>query len=285
MAIKEVLVVGGASGIGHAAATLLEQRGYNVSILDVKSPSGDTAKNWTQTVPFDIADRDAVRQYAKRQEMNGSRFHSIIISAGVHSTCPVSELSDEEIDRVMNVNFSAHVKFIRDMLPLVSVGGRIIGISSVGATVGLPMSSIYSASKGALELLYEALHTELKVHGIHPVIIQPGNVNTGFNETGNEYRGGCDPVTDANYEKFVSSIHSRFGISPDTVGQAIVKAVETPIPKLCYVVGGNALKAYIARRILGRSGATFMLRRYLGLDTSKFTGQGRNVRNCRAPGV
>ena len=263
MKSKNILVVGGGRGIGRAAAQLLESGGYRITVVDNDLEDLQGLNVEGGCFELDITNRSAVQQFIEVQRTSGTTYYSIIISAGVHSTHPAMYLTDEIIDYVMDINFAAHVKFVRDIIPQVEDGGRIICVSSIGATVGLPMSSIYSASKGALELFYEALSTELKPQNISSVIVQPGNVNTGFNETGNTFIGSDNKTLNANYSRFVESIDSRFGISPKIVGQAIVQAVTSRKPKLCYVVGANAKKAYWARRLLGRLGAVVLLRKYL----------------------
>ena len=184
----------------------------------------------------------------------------VVLTAGVHSTHPVEGYPDKEIDRVVSVNFSDHVKAVRDMLPYMAPGGRVIGVSSIGAVIGLPFSSLYSASKAAMEIFYEALSLELRPSHRFAVLIQPGNVNTGFNETGNLYEGPGE-----GYRSFVRGIHSSLGMRPEKVATVICQALRVPRPKICYVVGANAWKAHLARRLLGRAGALFLLRRYFSL--------------------
>lgn len=259
-----VLVTGAASGIGRASLGTLRGAGYRVIAADLSAAALAGLADADETHVLDITDRTAVLKLADTFKERSLRLHALVVSAGVHSSHPVADLPDAVIDGVMDVNFNAHVKLVRDFLPLMKEQGRIIGVSSIGATVGLPMSSIYSASKGALELFYEALSTELAHRRIYPVIIQPGNVNTGFNETGNTFAGSDDAELSQGYARFVAMIDSSKGMPPEAVAKTIATAATAARPKLCYVVGMNALKAYWARRLLGRTGAVLLLRRYFG---------------------
>ena len=110
------------------------------------------------------------------------------------------------------------------------------------------MSSIYSASKAGLEGFYESMSAEVSYRNIKVILIQPGNVNTGFNETGNEYCPTGNSFIDTGYQKVVSGIDSSKGMHPT--------------PKFCYVVGINALKAYWAKRLLGRELALKLMAKY-----------------------
>ena len=105
---------------------------------------------------------------------------------------------------------------------------------------------------------------ELSYRGIKPIIIRPGNVNTGFNETGNTYESTGNKVVDEGYSRVVSRIDSRYGISPDVVADTIMKAMAAKIPLFCYIVGSNAQKAYWANRILGKNMALKLITRFFG---------------------
>ena len=126
---------------------------------------------------------------------------AVILSAAVHATYPAELMPDALIERVLDVNLAAHIKFLRDVLPLVKDGGRIVGLSSNCADIGIPMESLYAASKAGLERFYEALAVEIAYRRIRPIVIHPGNVNTGFNETGNDYRPTGNPFIDDGYRR------------------------------------------------------------------------------------
>ena len=189
---------------------------------------------------------------------------SIVISAAVHSAHPVEFLTDDKVDQVININLTAHIKLVRDVLPVIKNGGRVIGVSSIAAGLGVPMSSMYSASKAGLEGFYESMSAEISYRSIKTILIHPGNVNTGFNETGNEYRPTGNSFVDAGYQRVVSAIDSSNGIDPGDVAKVIVSAIQTQSPKFCYVVGMNAIKAHWAKRLLGRELALKLMAKYFG---------------------
>jgi len=99
---------------------------------------------------------------------------------------------------------------------------------------------------------------------VWPVIVQPGNVNTGFNETGNNIPEGLDAALASRYRAVVETIHSRHGMPPQDVAAVICRAVAAEQPAFLYVVGKNAQRANLARRILGYNGALYFLRRHFG---------------------
>lgn len=260
---KAVLVVGGASGIGQALIHGFGESDYAVIAWD--SRPGKTAEpSVVDRQTIDISDRVSVTNALAALAARGVRFHAVVVSAGIHATSPVERMPDELLDRVMNVNFLAHVKLVRDVIPLMRPGGRIIGVSSIAAAVGIPMSSAYSASKAALETFYESLAIELHRTPIWPVVVRPGNVNTGFNETGNLVAHDGDAELTEAHRRVVDMIHSRHGMAAEQVALVIRKAIDAPRPRFCYVVGQNAQRATWATRLLGPDAALMLLRRHFG---------------------
>jgi NAD(P)-dependent dehydrogenase (short-subunit alcohol dehydrogenase family) len=262
-----VLIVGGAHGIGRVVAELLIAEGERPLVVDRdehelikrKAEWGSTCS----TIRMDLTNRDDVGQTLEWVKNQSGMLDVVVMTAAVHSCCPIEYLPDVVIDRVLDVNLVSHIRFVRDIIPLVRQGGRIITVSSVSAGVGIPMESIYSASKAGLELFYECMSIELSYKGIRCVIIQPGNVNTGFNETGNDYKPVGNPFIDGLYEKIVDRTNSRYGIPPDQVARAIVASIRSKNPSLCIVVGGNAVKAHWAKRLLGRDLALKVLKKMM----------------------
>lgn len=263
-----VIVVGAAGGIGRALTGLLLDAGTCVIAVDRNGPLleslGRPELERLQTIELDIADRTGVSELASRFGAAGQRFSGLVTTAGVHSTHPVMYLPDDLVDSVLDVNLASHVKLVRDFLPLMAPGGSIIGVSSIAACVGVPMSSMYSASKAGLEGFYESLWNEVRHLGIRVSVIHPGNVNTGFNETGNTCPLTGDPFTDSRYAAVVSRIDSRHGIPPEKVARAVQRVLAMKRPRFCYVVGGNARKANWAKKLLGRDAALRLMGRFFG---------------------
>jgi NAD(P)-dependent dehydrogenase (short-subunit alcohol dehydrogenase family) len=260
---KRALVVGGAKGIGLATVRVLRDKGYQVTVWD-NDEVALSRHNSTDRRTVDIADRNAVKREIASLKDAGVVFYAAVVTAGVHATSPVEIMTDDMLDRVTDINFLSHAKLVRDIIPLMQKGGRIIGVSSIAATVGIPMSAAYSASKAALELFYETLATELRYRSISALIVNPGNVNTGFNETGNAVMTDAPPELGLAHRKVLESIHSRHGMEPNDVAKVIAKAVSATTPAFYYLVGSNAKRAALAKRILGHDGAMYFLRRHFG---------------------
>ena len=269
--LSRILVVGGASGIGNATVARLLDGGYHVIVADrsrerLEALGREHALRHDRfsSLHIELTDPRVMHEALARIKEEFGTVDGLIISAGIHSTCPVEYLSDEAIHRVVDINLTAHIKLIRDALPILNDGSRIIGVSSIAAGLGVPMSSLYSASKAGLEAFYESLAIEVSYRRIRPIVIHPGTVNTGFNETGNEYRPTGNRFLDEGYRRVVSRIESRSGMDPDDVAAVIIMALQSRAPRFCYLVGSNAKKAYWAKRLLGREAALKLMARYFG---------------------
>lgn len=266
---RNVLIVGGASGIGRAACSQLLAPNVRLVVADKDQTTlavlSDGWPGQIETLPLDITDLESVAGALEWVAREIGKLDVVVMSAAVHSAFPAEFMPDETIEKVIQVNLIAHIKFVRDILPHLNEGGRIIGISSNCADIGIPMESVYAASKAGLERFYEALSIEVAYRKILPVLIQPGNVNTGFNETGNDYVPRGNAFVDQAYQKVVAAIDSRNGIDPQVVAQTIVTAINAPKPRIRYIVGLNALKAHWAKRLLGTGMALKLLSKYFGL--------------------
>ncbi len=258
--MKNILVVGGASGIGRAVVEALNAKQYHVHVADIQKPNSQV-----DFVTLDISHptgyANALAQFKSQQK----KFDALIITAAMHTAFPSEYVTDQLIDQVMAVNLTGHIKFVRDMIPLMQHDGRIIAVSSIAAGVGIPMESLYSASKAGLEMFYESLSVEIAYRGIHCSIIQPGNVNTGFNEKHNDFKGTGQAAVDQPYQTILKRIDSRLGMPPQDVARVIVAAIEAARPKFSYIVGQNALKAHWAKRILGRDRALSVMKKFFGI--------------------
>src|SRR5215472_11203589 len=197
--MQSVVITGASTGIGHACAKLLLDKGYHVFGSVRKQADADRLKtefgaNFTPLL-FDITDEAAVLAAARdvRATLNGETLAGLVNNAGIAVGGPVLELSADEFRRQMNVNVIGPIIATQAFGPLLGTDrelkgpkGRVVMISSVAGKNGNPLTSAYSASKHALEGLSESLRRELMMFGIDVVIIAPGPVKTPIWSKGQE---------------------------------------------------------------------------------------------------
>ena len=265
---KRILVLGGARGIGRVLSEQLLADGAHVYVLDRDAEALDWARaagDRAVAAVLDMADRPAMAALCAGYAADGIRFDGVVVAAAIHGGCPAVAMEDAFIDRLLDINLGAHMAFVRDILPCLSDGGRLIGISSNCAEIGIPMESAYAATKAGLERYYEALVIELADRKIRPMVVQVGNVNTGFNETGNVYAPSGEGFTDSAYAKVIDKIDSANGMPPADVASAIRGLLNAKNPPFRSLVGVNAKKTFWARRLAGTEIALKLLSQTFGL--------------------
>jgi len=265
---RRILVVGGANGIGREVSVYLDANGAHVTALDCDGEALDALSRQRvsiETRKIDITDRAAITNFLADCSDRKVRWNDVVMSAAVHGACPIENMNDVFIDRVLAINLSAHVKLVRDLLRHLEDGARIVAISSNSAEIGIPMEGLYAGSKAAIERVYEALSIEMAHRKILPLVVQTGNVNTGFNESNHAFVPDEDGYVANTWRAVVEKIDSRNGIPPQHVAKAVVRLLEARRPPFRTLVGQNAYKTHWARRLLGTGVSLRIVTRIFGI--------------------
>ena len=180
--IKNNLVIGGSSGLGKEIFDQLPNNKDNY-VLDIKD-TGNLKNNFNKV---DVTKTTELTNCFNKFKEKKIKFDNVFISHGIHQTKPVLEITREEFDEVFRVNFFSVFEIIKNVYEILNENSKIIAISSIAACTPIPFSATYSSSKSALEALFLSFKNEFNEKKIKPIIVQPGNINTGFNETGNNY--------------------------------------------------------------------------------------------------
>ena len=190
---KYALITGAASGIGEAIAYLFAQQGAQVIVADLQA---DAAQRVTtriieqggaaSTLALDVADENQVRKGFIDVVGRYGRLDILVNNAGVSHVGTILETSLEDWERVMSVNasgvFLCAREGLRQMLAQSPVGGVIINMSSVAASIGIERRLPYCASKGAVLALTRSIAIDFVTQGIRCNAICPGTVHTPFVE-------------------------------------------------------------------------------------------------------
>jgi short-subunit dehydrogenase len=124
--------------------------------------------------------KEAVSKIVAERE----RIDVLVNNAGYGLFSPIEDVTLDQIKEQFETNFFGVVRLTKELLPILRKQrkGTIVNVNSAVARVGMPLSSIYAASKFALEGLSESMIYELKEFGIATVIIEPGVIKTNFVE-------------------------------------------------------------------------------------------------------
>ena len=190
IADKVFVVTGGGNGIGREVVLGLLTRGARVAAVDLNEAGlaetaslAGAAATRLSTHVVNIADRPAVEKLPDDVVAAHGQVDGVINVAGiVQRFARVHELSFDEIERVMAVNFWGVVNMTKAFLPALMArpAASLVNVSSMGALVPVPGQSAYGASKAAVKLLTEGLYAELRGTSVAVTVVFPGGVGTNI---------------------------------------------------------------------------------------------------------
>jgi NAD(P)-dependent dehydrogenase (short-subunit alcohol dehydrogenase family) len=202
---KTCIVTGAGSGIGRAIAIRLAEEGGRVLCADLSADgTADTARqietdggvalDWVA----DVSDPVAVQAMVAAAADRWGGVDVLVNNAGVNIPGLLHEVTDEAIDRTLDVNVKGQLYGCRAVIPLMLAqgGGSIVNISSVNGIVSEPFLTVYSASKGASVMLTKGVALDYAKQGIRCNVVCPGWVDTPINYPHAELLGGLQHVYD-----------------------------------------------------------------------------------------
>ena len=224
---KVAVVTGAASGFGAGTAELFAAQGAGVVVADISDEAGEAVVESINTsggravyVHADVTSRgDAKRMIQAANDLGGG-LDILVNNAGYsHRNKQFSEVTDEEFDKVYNVNVKAVFIAIQEALPVLRErgGGCIINTSSTAALRPRPGLAVYCSSKGAVSNLTKALAVELAPDNVRVNAICPVIGETGMLET---FMGV--PDTPENRKKFEATIPLGRFSTPNDIAQTML---------------------------------------------------------------
>lgn len=251
---KVVFITGGSSGIGKAIGTFLSSRGYKVYGSTRNKDNYPEFKTF-ELLELDIRDTADITRAIDEILSREHRIDVLVNNAGIGITGPVEETPHEEILKAFETNFHGAIHMTKAVLPQMrkQQSGLIINITSIAGYMGLPYRGLYSASKGALELVTEALRMETKDFGIQITNLAPGDFAT--NIASRRYHA---PVEESSpyksaYENSLRLMneHVDSGQDPIKVAEKVYKIINTKKPRIHYRVGNPTQKfSLILKKVL-----------------------------------
>ena len=188
---KVVVITGAGSGMGRAYAIEFEKVGARLSLCDVdpvglqetvvalRSATADRVFSAT----VDVADEDAMNDFADRSRAALGNAHVLINNAGIAgSMLPGVETTAKDLDRVFSVNFYGVVHGTLAFMPQLQVNGEaaLVNVSSIFGMIGAPGNADYCATKFAVRGYTEVLMAELDGTHVQVHLVHPGGIDTNI---------------------------------------------------------------------------------------------------------
>jgi NAD(P)-dependent dehydrogenase (short-subunit alcohol dehydrogenase family) len=261
---RSVLITGCSSGIGHATATHLADRGWTVYASARRTESiADLAQRGCRTLALDVTDEGSMEAAVAAIEEAEGGVGALVNNAGYSQSGAIETVPLERIRAQFETNVFGLVRMCQLVLPGMrrQGGGRIVNVSSMGGRLTFPGGGAYHGTKHAVEALSDALRFELRGFGVDVVVIEPGLIKTRFGETAvgsmdATAAEGEDPYIDFNAAVGAATAGvyegplARLGGGPETVARVIERALSAKRPKTRYMVTPSARLALVQRRLL-----------------------------------
>jgi NAD(P)-dependent dehydrogenase (short-subunit alcohol dehydrogenase family) len=250
---RVAVITGAGSGIGRALALDLAGRGARLALSDVDEVAvADTAARCEKLgvqargYQLDVSDRAAMTAHADQVVAEFGRVNLVVNNAGVALMATVEDMSYEDFDWIVGINFWGVVHGTKAFLPhlIASGDGHLVNISSVFGFVGVPTQSAYNATKFAVRGFTEALRQEmlLEKRRVGVSCVHPGGIRT------NIARDARAPENSTPQQR--ANDFSRIArTTPEQAAKTILRGVERKRARI--LIGPDAYVFDAAPRLLG----------------------------------
>ncbi|MFP4106603.1 MAG: SDR family oxidoreductase [Phycisphaerae bacterium] len=235
------IVTGASSGIGAATALEFARKRYAVCLLARREERlrevADRCRNEgaaASVYPCDVTDADAVEQVVRQIVEEYGRVDVLVNNAGMGHHGRVHEISDEDMNDILDVNVLGVLHCLRSVAPVMMSrrSGHVFNVSSVIGKRGTPFNGAYCATKFAVVGLTDSMRVEMMPYKVRVTCVCPGLTDTEFFEKVDGTSGG---VKESSF-KTVRTMQS-----PEVVARKIVRTVGRNKPELVFTAGGKLL--------------------------------------------
>lgn len=248
------VITGAASGIGAATAKALAAEGATIIGCDLRmdmlkqvAADIEAAGGKMDTHQLDVADRDAVFALAAKVEKKYGSADLVLNNAGVAHGATVEEITMDNFQWIMDINFWGVVHGSQAFLPQMLKAGRghIANVSSIFGLVGVPTQSAYNAAKFGVLGFTEALRHETRDAGLNVTTIHPGGINTNIVRHARFQQG---PDMEAEREEAIERFRQFTMTEPEGAAKTIIKGLKKNKARI--LIGFDAYYVDWARRLL-----------------------------------
>lgn len=187
LAGKTALISGGATGAGGAASRLFAAEGARVAVVDINAEAGQAvvaeivaAGGEAAFFAADVSKRDQVESAVAAASARFGTISVLFNHAGTITVKPFLDTTDEDYDRLMDINVKSMFMVTRAVLPQMLAAGKgsIVCTASISSVAATPLEVLYCMTKGACAMLARAIAVEYRDQGIRCNAVCPGFIDT-----------------------------------------------------------------------------------------------------------
>ena len=242
---KVVAITGAGSGIGRAVARLAASRGASLALSDWNKVGLDETVELVGTgvdvisTQVDVADRAAVAAWATEVADHFGRVNMIVNNAGVTVAGDFVEMSYEDFDWIVGINFMGVVHGTKEFLPhlIASGDGYLVNISSLFGLISMPGQSAYNATKYAVRGFTEAIREEMLIakHPVGVTCVHPGGIKTGIARNGRKTASQDADALDRVFEEKLARM------TPEKAAKIILDGALSHKPRVLVGMDAHAI--------------------------------------------
>jgi NAD(P)-dependent dehydrogenase (short-subunit alcohol dehydrogenase family) len=275
--LRTILITGCSSGIGLAAAQILNERGWRVFATARKDEDVEMLPmRGLESLELDLDDSASIRAAVEEVlTRTGGRLDALFNNGAYGQPGAVEDLSRQAMRDQFETNLFGWLELTNLVIPVMrrQGHGRIVMNSSLLGLAGFPFRGAYVASKFALEGLTDTLRLELAGTGIHVSLIEPGPIASKFRENAlRQFRRHIDLDRSVHREAYLAQIARLekpgaavpFTLPPRAVVDRLIHALDSPRPRARYYVTLPTFLVGYARRLLPSRGMDRLLRKISG---------------------
>ena len=215
---KNVVITGGSTGIGFATAKAFINAGANVWITsrsaeNLQKAATEISSPRLNTVVSDTSNLAGIAVLEKAVAESGSKVDVLFLNAGIATFLPIEQTTEADFDAQFNTNVKGSFFTLQKLTPHLADGASVLFTSSTVATTAGINTSVYSATKGALNKIAQIAANELAARKIRVNLVSPGPIQTE----------GLDGVASAEAKDYLASITAlqRLG-DPNEVANTVL---------------------------------------------------------------
>ena len=256
MASKNILVVGGAGGVGSAVIDLLVNRGYAVATTVLESSEADTLQSHygaaVKAHAVDLSNAEIALKKIKAVVDALPSLDAVVICAAIAPCGPVELTPLSAYSAAFEINCRGAVAVYQAAMPaLRKTGGRIVLLSSMAGRAAFPFLSAYIATKFALEGLGDVMRREAGPQGVKVSIIEPGGIQTNLvRQQLVDVKRGYAALSEEDRDRY-GYLYTGFlktadeslretASAPDQIAAVVLEALDAREPESRYIAGADA---------------------------------------------